>query len=275
MFRTIKMWQTLLVLALLCVGLTSRPAAAQLGGSLSATGGPASIKVQSNTTIFLSELWLKNPVAGQLDLLLATNRQVGTTVALPTYAAGTPLVFYIKVTRWDLNRIDTFHMGDGTANPDSIPHAVVTVVGPGKATVGFEDLLGGGDRDYDDNVFLFEGVSGGTPPVIGPCSVTPGVLWPANHKMVNVFVDYTVTDDKPGVTTVLTVKSNEPDNGLGDGDTAGDIEVIDAHHVSLRAERSGTGTGRVYTITITATDSDGNVVSEDHCTVSVPHDQGK
>ena len=30
---------------------------------------------------------------------------------------------------------------------------------------------------------------------------------------------------------VLTVTSNEPINGLGDGDTAPDWQVIDAHHL--------------------------------------------
>jgi len=60
------------------------------------------------------------------------------------------------------------------------------------------------------------------------------------------------------------------DNGTGDGDTSPDWEIVDAHHVRLRAERSGAGSGRIYTITITATDSRGNVSSQ-IVSVSVAH----
>jgi hypothetical protein len=71
----------------------------------------------------------------------------------------------------------------------------------------------------------------------------------------------------------LSVTSNEPTNGLGDGDTPNDWEVIDAHHVRLRAERSGKGTGRTYTITVTCTDAAGNAVVRT-ATVRVPRNQG-
>src|SRR5689334_6007828 len=36
----------------------------------------------------------------------------------------------------------------------------------------------------------------------------------------------------------LSVSSNEPTDGPGDGHTAPDWEVVDAHHVLLRAERA-------------------------------------
>jgi hypothetical protein len=268
------MWWTMLGLALLSLVLTSRPAAAQLGGTLVATGGTASVTVLPATAGYTSRLYLKNPDPSQPDIFLATNHDVGTTVSIPTYPAGTPLEFYIFVT----NTGYTYYMGDGTNNPDGIPHAVVTATGPGQAIVGFEDLYGGGDQDYDDNVFRFEGVTPDvTPPTISDCSVNPNVLWQPNHRMVDVTVSYTVTDDMDDpseITTSISVTSNEPDNGLGDGDTANDIEVIDAHHVRLRAERSGKGEGRIYTVTITATDSSGNTSTET-CTVTVPHDKRK
>jgi hypothetical protein len=85
-------------------------------------------------------------------------------------------------------------------------------------------------------------------------------------------VNYKATDNCGLVTSVLRVTSNEPVNGLGDGDTAPDWEVLDANHVRLRAERSGRGTGRVYTITITSTDKAGNSASK-QVFVRVPHDQ--
>jgi predicted extracellular nuclease len=123
--------------------------------------------------------------------------------------------------------------------------------------------------DHDIAVAYF-----GVVPIIGNASATPSMLWPANHKMVNVTVGYdlgTACDQNPATAT-LSVSSNEPVNGTGDGDTAPDWIVVDAHHVKLRAERAGTGSGRVYTITITATDSRGEVTTQD-VTVTVPHNK--
>src|SRR6185295_8844310 len=108
----------------------------------------------------------------------------------------------------------------------------------------------------------------GPAPIINRALATPESLWPPNHKMVEVTVNYTVTDPCPN-TCVLTVSSNEPINGTGDGDTAPDWEVIDAHHVRLRAERAGNGSGRTYTITIFSSDSNGNTSSK-ALTVFVP-----
>jgi hypothetical protein len=54
-------------------------------------------------------------------------------------------------------------------------------------------------------------------------------------------VNYTVNDNCGMPACVLSVTSNEPINGTGDGDTAPDWEIVDAHHVRLRAERAGTG----------------------------------
>jgi hypothetical protein len=99
-------------------------------------------------------------------------------------------------------------------------------------------------------------------PVISNVSVDKPSIWPPNHKLVEVTVAYTVTDNCGPVTSSLTVSSNEPENGIGDGDAAPDWIINDAHHVQLRAERAGTGEGRIYTITITSTDSAGNSSSQ-------------
>lgn len=112
------------------------------------------------------------------------------------------------------------------------------------------------------------------PPVL-TVSVTPDVLWPPNHKMVDVEATVTASDSAGSAPTVtlVGVVSNEPDNGLGDGDTPNDIVIVDNTHVQLRAERAGGGSGRVYTITYTATDNCGNT-TEVEATVTVPHNQG-
>lgn len=97
------------------------------------------------------------------------------------------------------------------------------------------------------------------PPVIHDLVVSPSVLWPPNHQMKNVTVDYTSTDNCPGpISCQITVTSSEPENGVGDGDQAPDWQILNDHHIKLRAERSGTGHGRVYTIRVSCTDQYGN-----------------
>jgi hypothetical protein len=54
-------------------------------------------------------------------------------------------------------------MGAGGRNPDNLVHAAVDSVGGGVFIVGFEDLFGGGDLDYDDHNFRFTGGLNTTP----------------------------------------------------------------------------------------------------------------
>ncbi len=116
-----------------------------------------------------------------------------------------------------------------------------------------------------------------TPPTVS-CSASPNVLWPPNHNLVPVTLSVVVTDSLSGPAgfVLLSATSNEPDNGLGDGDLPNDIQGFafgtPATSGQLRAERSGTGTGRVYTLTYKGMDRAGNSAT---CaaTVMVPHDQ--
>jgi predicted extracellular nuclease len=102
-------------------------------------------------------------------------------------------------------------------------------------------------------------------------SVTPDTLWPPNHKYVDVTATVVASDniDPLPIVTLVSVTSNEPDNGDDDGDTVDDIVIVDDFTFSLRAERSGVGTGRVYTITYEATDACGNTAQQS-AVVSVP-----
>lgn len=113
-----------------------------------------------------------------------------------------------------------------------------------------------------------------TPPVISSLTASPTTLWPPNHQMVAVTLTPVATDNV-GVTSlkIVSVTSNEPDNGLGDGDTPNDIQVTGNLTLNLRAERSGTGNGRIYTITVEARDAAGNATTRS-VTVTVPKSQG-
>ncbi len=101
-----------------------------------------------------------------------------------------------------------------------------------------------------------------TPPSID-VTLSPTSLWAPNHTMQPIVATVQVTDNCPGVSFALTsVISNEPDNGLGDGDTIDDIQDAALGtpdtEISLRAERQGSGDGRIYTVTYTATDASNN-----------------
>ena len=117
-----------------------------------------------------------------------------------------------------------------------------------------------------------------TPPTL-TCSATPSVLSPPDHRLVDVTATVIVTDTGSGPAgfRLDSVTSNEPDNGLGDGDQPSDIQgfVVGTSDVSgqLRAERSGLGNGRVYTLTFTGFDVAGNS-AQCSIRVSVPHDMG-
>ena len=107
------------------------------------------------------------------------------------------------------------------------------------------------------------------PPVIGAVTASPGLVAVPDHRLFTAMVDYHASDVSGTPVCALTVESNEPENGTGDGNTSTDWLVIDAHHVQLRAERAGTGNGRIYTITVRCTDASGNAASKS-TTVAVP-----
>ncbi|HEY0639430.1 MAG TPA: PKD domain-containing protein [Pseudonocardiaceae bacterium] len=149
-----------LVCALLMVGggLFAVPPAASatplLGGQLYATGGEIEVEVLPATAGLTSQLYLLEPV----EVFVATNREVGRRVQLGRFEPGVELLFGIRV---DGNE---YRMGPAERNPDGIPHAAVDFTDEDTAVVGFEDLFGGGDRDYDDNVFRFSGGIASQPP---------------------------------------------------------------------------------------------------------------
>jgi len=105
-------------------------------------------------------------------------------------------------------------------------------------------------------------------------ALSPVTLWPPDHRLVPVSVSIQVSDncDSSPIVTLLSVSSNELDNGEDDGNTINDVQIVGPTSFLLRAERSGTGTGpgRVYTITYVATDASGNTSAPVSATVTVP-----
>jgi N-acetylneuraminic acid mutarotase len=118
-----------------------------------------------------------------------------------------------------------------------------------------------------------------TPPLIS-ATLSPALLWPPNHRMVDVGASVVATDVCSTPAVLLTSATNsELDDapGGGDGNTTGDIQGAQVgtpgFDFQLRAERDGGGSGRAYRITYTAVDGSGNQASASSI-VFVPHDQG-
>ena len=97
-------------------------------------------------------------------------------------------------------------------------------------------------------------------PVISGVSASTYSLSPADHEMKNVTINYSAKGNCFPITTWLTVISNEPVSGTGNGDLSPDWIIIDDHHLQLRSERSVGGIGRIYTITVNAKNAFGT-----HC----------
>ena len=114
-----------------------------------------------------------------------------------------------------------------------------------------------------------------TAPSLSNVSASPNTLWAPNHKMNAVAVSWVASDNcGTPVCAISSVQSNEPVNGLGDGNTAPDWNITGASTLQLRSERAGVGSGRVYTIGVTSTDA-ANLQTTSYTTVTVAHDQGK
>lgn len=117
-----------------------------------------------------------------------------------------------------------------------------------------------------------------TPPAL-LVSLEPAVLWPPNHRMVQVTASVSATDAcGPASVSLLSVISSEPDDapGGGDGATTNDIQGAVAgapdFEFLLRAERATGGPGRTYTATYRALDGSQNS-AEAAATAVVVHDQ--
>jgi hypothetical protein len=120
----------------------------------------------------------------------------------------------------------------------------------------------------------FEGyVAPDTEPPVITLTVSPDMLWPVNHKMVEIFIDVQVTDnmDPSPDLWLESVTSSDGENELGDGNHSPDIEITEDGRLFLRAERSGLDEARIYTITYKAKDDVGNI-GTGTATVTVPHD---
>jgi hypothetical protein len=154
----------------------------------------------------------------------------------------------------------TFTCDDATSGIASCtPATTVTTEGAGQVITGEAVDNAGNTASASVTLNIDK-----TPPTV-TVSATPNTLWPPNHKMVDVTIDGSATDDMSGIASVVITVTDE--YGLYDMTVSGFGSTI-----QLEAWRKGTDKdGRVYTITVVATDNAGNQ-STATTTVIVPHD---
>jgi hypothetical protein len=109
------------------------------------------------------------------------------------------------------------------------------------------------------------------PPNCDLAKALPGRIWPPNHKLVPIkIIGVADPDDDDVIITITGVTQDEPEDGLGDGDTAPDAVIQGDGTVLIRAERDGDGNGRIYVISFSASDEFGQTTTGS-IEVCVPH----
>lgn len=180
---------------------------------------------------------------------------------------------YLQTITPSLFHLATGQSADVTATL-TVPASAVEGT-PDTLTVNVESVSGTA-RNFAVVVSTVSDESDTTPPAINSLAANPAVIWPPNHKMVNVDLTVDVVDDQDPspVCQIAGVTSNEPIDGPGDGSTDPDWVVADPAvlELQLRAERSGNGTDRIYTVAVSCSDAAGNASSAT-VPVTVPHNR--
>ena len=216
------------------------------------------------TTAYISQVEdvAINPIADAgPDQTVECAGHEGTEVTLDGSASGSDFT----------DIVDYVWFEDGEEIATGVNPVVLFALGVHTLTLRVSDHCG---RTHEDQVVIT--VEDTTPPEIN-LSVSVPSVWPPNHKLALVATGISASDIcDPNPSLSVEVTSNEPVDGLGDGNTEPDWQVDEnpdgSYDVWVRVERSGTGIGRLYTITATAEDASGNVATQS-AEVQVPHDQ--
>ena len=118
-----------------------------LGGTIAVKhDGNVTATFQGSNAGYISALYLGS------TRIFSSTEVTGTTFDLGSFSAGTELQFRLEVQ----NTGHSFYTGGGANNSDGLAHAIVDEsFGENETLVSFEDLLGGGDQDYNDLIFSF------------------------------------------------------------------------------------------------------------------------
>ncbi len=138
------------------------------GTTLEATGTTVLVTFLESEAGYTSDVQFFASIGNVTQNLFSNRVSTGTTVELTGLTVGQEVIFGIYVR----NTGETFYLGEGYRNSDGLVHGEVIALGNGTYRVGFEDLKGGGDLDFDDVIFQVQGVGA----VVNPEPVTMVLL---------------------------------------------------------------------------------------------------
>lgn len=146
-------FRTLLPALALLITCTSYRAghASILGGQLFGSGSTTTATILDSDSGFSNLVWKLGPLPGQFIGVDDTN--VGVPVTLGTFDPCDELLIGI------ISPEGLFVTGPGSRNPDGLAHAKLDWVDSDSVNIGFEDLLGGGDNDFNDAIVRLDGVN--------------------------------------------------------------------------------------------------------------------
>ena len=259
-------------------------------GAFSTIHVPGSLRTFATDINNLSEI-----VGGYLDVPAATGIGTGhgflmsggtfTTIDIPSSLSGEFIDREINTTARGLNNrgqivgdytdnrgaVHGFSLSQGTyttIDPFGGGHSVAQGVNDDAQIVGYYNIPFENFHGFVATPVVEQDI---TPPVIFGMPSGDCILWPPNHKLVQV-ATVTATDAESGIAPdsfTVNGSSNEPFDTM-------DIVIIPdgsgGFVVQLRTERSGQGNDRIYTLTATAADLAGNRAMTT-ATCVVPHDQ--
>jgi uncharacterized protein (TIGR03382 family) len=138
---------------------------AAIAGNVPANAGqffglPVIVKADGNVTATFvdgagaglnNDVYLESPPNSLGIIFNNHSTTVGTMVDLGTFTAGTELLFRMHVNG---DTPTDYFTGPASRNPDNFPHARLDDLAvDNQLLVGFEDLAGGGDQNYNDATF--------------------------------------------------------------------------------------------------------------------------
>jgi endo-1,4-beta-xylanase len=138
----------------------------------------------------------------------------------------------------------------------------VNVGVPGNYTLGYAATDPSGNTGMASRLVTVGDATAPTITVVAPITVMP-----PNHTYRTFTIAELVSKVKDSCDTglgiadvvITKVSSDEPEDGIGDGNTLNDIVIgADCRSAKLRLERSMVGNGRVYTFTLQIEDTAGN-----------------
>jgi hypothetical protein len=138
----------------------------------------------------------------------------------------------------------------------------LSIVSDGTHTVSWYAIDNAGNAEAPEEITI--NIDRLAPTITG-LNTSSAILWPPNHKMVNVAISGSVVDAGSGIASAIITVTDE--YGIFNRTVSGFGSVV-----ALEAWRKGDDMdGRVYTITVVVTDDAGNQ-SMGTTTVVVPHD---